>query len=186
MNPTVSERSIRCAGVMGTSLTVESSVAKSMSSTTTPAPENQFRSVDFPAFVYPTSATRGNCSLPFRWTSLSLPISRILALRCVILVRIARRSVSICVSPGPFVPMPPNCLERCVHWRVRRGSMYCSWASSTCVFASFVLARDAKMSSMIPLLSMILHFISFSRLRTCTADRSSSNMMMSIFFSSAR
>ena len=57
MNPTVS--AMRIGGeVGGTSVrTVVSSVAKSLSSTSTSLPVSARMSEDFPALVYPTSAT---------------------------------------------------------------------------------------------------------------------------------
>ena len=67
-----------------------------------------------------------------------------------------RRSVSSCDSPGPREPMPPCVRERCVHRRVRRGSWYSSWASSTCRRPSCVRACWAKMSRISPLRSRTL------------------------------
>ena len=66
------------------------------------------------------------------------------SLRRAMRVRTMRRSSSSCVSPTPRVPMPPACRSRCVHARVRRGSMYSSCASSTCVRASRLRARAGE------------------------------------------
>ena len=79
------------------------------------------------------------------------------SLSFLILSRMTRRSVSSWVSPGPRVPMPPPVRERCVHRRVRRGSWYSSWASSTWSRPSWVWACWAKMSRMRPLRSRTLH-----------------------------
>ncbi len=90
-----------------------------------------------------------------------------------------RRSVSSCVSPGPRVPMPPPVRERCVHMRVRRGSWYSSWASSTWSRPSCVRACWAKMSRIRPLRSSTL---TASRLSSafCCLGLSSSSAMSSV------
>ena len=59
-------------------------------------------------------------------------------------------------SPGPRDPMPPCVRDRCVHRRVRRGSWYSSWASSTWSRPSCVRACRAKMSRISRLRSMTL------------------------------
>ena len=79
--------------------------------------------------------------------------------------RMMRRSVSSCDSPGPRVPMPPPVRERCVHSRVRRGSWYSSWASSTCRRPSCVWACRAKMSRIRRERSMTLVLTASSRAR---------------------
>ena len=86
----------------------------------------------------------------------------------------SRRSVSSWDSPGPRVPMPPPVRERCVHRRVRRGSWYSSWASSTWRRPSWVWAWSAKMSRIRRLRSMTLTLSSDSRL-FCWAGLSSSS-----------
>ena len=43
-----------------------------------------------------------------------------------ILLRKALLSVSISDSPGPFMPIPPLCLDKCVHMRVSLGMRYCA------------------------------------------------------------
>ena len=58
-----------------------------------------------------------------------------------ILVFTMRRSVSICSSPGPRMPIPPRWRSRWVHMPVRRGSKYWYCASSTCILALAVWAR---------------------------------------------
>ena len=66
--------------------------------------------------------------------------------------RISRRSVSICVSPGPRTPMAPGeplrppRRSRWLHWPLRRGRRYSVCANSTCRRPSRVRARTAKMS----------------------------------------
>ena len=95
-----------------------------------------------------------------------------------------RRSVSICVSPGPRMPMPPRWRSRWVHMRVSRGSRYWYWASSTCVRALAVRARLANMSRMSPVRSSTLIFSSFSMLATCFDDRSSSKIAIAMSLSS--
>ncbi len=89
-------------------------------------------------------------------------------------VRTMRRSSSSWVSPTPRVPMPPACRSRCDHCRVSRGSMYSSCASSTCVRASRLRARRAKMSRISALRSMTFLSVIFSRFRTWAGERSSS------------
>ena len=99
--------------------------------------------------------------------------------------RIIRRSISSCVSPGPRsptdpfpppLPEPPPCLSRWVHSRCSLGSMYRYCASSTCVLALAVCARMANMSRMSEVRSNIFTFSSFSMLRICLADSSSSKI----------
>src|SRR3990170_588415 len=68
--------------------------------------------------------------------------------------RMIRRSVSSCDSPGPRDPIPPWVRERWVQSRVRRGSWYSSWASSTWRRPSWVRACRAKMSRISRLRSM--------------------------------
>src|SRR5437763_831823 len=101
-------------------------------------------------------------------------------------VRTRRRSTSSWVSPGPRVPTPPPSRERCVHWRVRRGSRYWSWASSTCILPSRLRARWAKMSRMSALRSMTFRLSSRSRLRCWAGESGSSKMTTSARASSAR
>lgn len=48
------------------------------------------------------------------------------------LSRSRRLSISICFSPVPLTWPPPATLSRWLHMRVRRGSWYSTWASSTC------------------------------------------------------
>ena len=89
-------------------------------------------------------------------------------------VRMIRRSVSSWLSPGPREPMPPWVRERCVHSRVRRGSWYSSWASSTWSRPSWVWAWSAKMSRISRLRSMTLTLRSSSSARCWAGDSSSS------------
>ena len=86
-----------------------SSVANIRSDASTSAPVRLLNSVDFPAFVYPTSATVGTgtasrrprCCRLIRRTASSC--ARMRSSRTLI----NRRSVSSFVSPGPRVPIPP-------------------------------------------------------------------------------
>ena len=88
--------------------------------------------------------------------------------------RMIRRSVSSWLSPGPRVPIPPPVRDRWVHSRVRRGSWYSSWASSTWSRPSWVWACWAKMSRISRLRSMTLTLSRLSR-AFCWAGLSSSS-----------
>ena len=114
--------------------------------------------VDFPAFVYPTSATIGMAffSRRRRCVERTRRTCSRSACRFWMIRRICRRSVSSCVSPGPRVPMGalvPAWRLRWVHMPVSRGSRYSYCASCTCSRPSFVRARWAKISRMSPLRS---------------------------------
>ena len=89
-----------------------------------------------------------------RIVSRAVPIAASSRRSRAIFVRIRRRSVSIFVSPGPRVPMPPPC-EPTRPPACRdidspqprsRGSMYCICASCTCALPSRLFACWAKMS----------------------------------------
>ena len=95
-----------------------------------------------------------------------------------------RRSVSIWVSPGPRMPIPPRCRSRWVHSRVSRGNRYWYCASSTWRLALAVCARLAKISRMRLVRSSIFTCNSRSIFSTCFDDKSSSKMTMPISFSS--
>ena len=74
------------------------------------APVSALSSVDLPAFVYPASATCGRCARS-RSARITERLERTCAsfrLSAAIRSRARRRSVSICVSPGPRVPIPPS------------------------------------------------------------------------------
>ena len=84
--------------------------------------------------------------------------------------RSRRRSVSSLVSPGPRVPIPPPpatrppaCRDSDSPQPRSRGSMYCSWASSTWALPSRLRACWAKMSRISAVRSMTL---------TCTTPSS--------------
>src|SRR5690349_20933653 len=94
-------------------------------------------------------------------------------------VRMIRRSVSSWLSPGPRVPIPPPVRDRCVQRRVRRGSWYSSWASSTWSRPSWVCACWAKMSRISRLRSMTLTFRRPSSAFCWPGDSSSSAMRIS-------
>ena len=111
-NPTVSESNTVSPPGRRKRRTVGSRVENNWFSTSTPACVSRLSNVDFPAFVYPTSATVGEGRAGLR------------ALRCVARVAASaarsrssfcvrrsnrRRSTSSCVSPGPRVPMPAPC-----------------------------------------------------------------------------
>ena len=123
MNPTVSE-SKKGRFSMTTLRTVVSRVAKSLFSAKTSDLLKAFMIVDFPTFVYPTRETRIICPLFFRCVAICLSMVFNFFLRREILSRMIRRSVSISVSPGPFIPIPPFCFCKCVHIRVNRGKRY--------------------------------------------------------------
>src|SRR6516165_3507667 len=107
--PTVSVRVNQRPEGVRARRTEGSRVANSESSTRTPAPVSRLSRLDFPALVYPAMATAGTsrrrrCS---RWTSRPTDIAAIWRRSLAVRARIRRRSVSILVSPGPRVPMPP-------------------------------------------------------------------------------
>src|SRR6267378_7969795 len=97
---------------------------------------------------------------------------------------ISRLSVSSCVSPGPLTPIPPRNFSRWAHMRVRRGSMYCSCASSTCIFASLDRARVAKISSISSARSITRWPVASSMFLPWDGDSSSSNTISDAFLSS--
>src|SRR6266702_3761128 len=102
-------------------------------------------------------ATDGMCR---RWrrrrcTPRLIDISAISRRSLLMRDRSRRRSVSILVSPGPRVPMPPPPATRPPACRASdspqprsRGIRYSSWASTTCALPSLLRACWAKMSRM--------------------------------------
>ena len=93
--------------------------------------------------------------------------------------RASRRSVSIWVSPGPRVPMPPSMRpaprrSRCVQSPRMRARLYSSWASSTWSLPSAEWAWSAKMSRMIAVRSITGTPSACSRLRSWRGSSSSS------------
>ena len=184
MNPTVSAS--RKGRLSITILrTVVSSVAKSLFSANTSLFDSRFIMVDLPTLVYPTRATRIRRPRFLRCVVFCLSISARRCLSSVMRWRMIRRSISNCVSPGPRsptlpfpppLPEPPPWRSRCVHNLCSRGSIYLCWASSTCVFASALWARMAKMSRMSDVRSRIFTCSDFSILRICLADSSSSKI----------
>ena len=74
---------------------------------------SRLSSVDFPAFVYPTSATVESARRcrALRWVSRVRPSPTRSRSSLVIRRWMRRRSTSSWVSPGPRVPMPPPCLR---------------------------------------------------------------------------
>mmetsp|Transcript_24947 Transcript_24947/g.37455 ORF Transcript_24947/g.37455 Transcript_24947/m.37455 type:complete len:231 (-) Transcript_24947:975-1667(-) len=124
MKPTVSVKSTSgCTFAPGsrTLRVVGSRVANSMFSASTPARVMWFSTVLFPEFVYPTRAMMGmpslrrfwRCSSRWRRTSSSF------SLRFWISSFSSRRSISICVSPGPRRPTPPTLPMPPADWRSR-------------------------------------------------------------------
>jgi hypothetical protein len=87
-------------------------VAKSAFSTSTPAPVMRLSSEDLPALVYPTMAIEGIWLRRRSRRLISRPVfmSAISRRIFAIFSRMRRRSVSILVSPGPRVAMPPPAL----------------------------------------------------------------------------
>ena len=184
MNPTVSLSKKGRFSIM-TLRTVVSRVAKSLFSAKTSLLASKFINVDLPTLVYPTKATRIKRPRFLRCVLFCLSISAKRSFSKDIRLRMIRRSISNCVSPGPrrpTIPLPPPAPEpppwrsKCVQRRCRRGSMYLYCASSTCVFALAVWARMAKISKINEVRSSILIFSSCSMLRICLAESSSSKM----------
>ncbi len=178
MNPTVSVSvTIRPSGSTSRRV-VESSVANSWSSVSTSASVRALRSVDLPAFVYPTIAMRttGERSLDLRLRSRLRATTSSSRLSSAMRVRASRRSVSSWVSPGPLVPMPPPRRSRCLHRPLNLGRRYSICASSTWSLPSRVCACMAKMSRMSAVRSTTLTSPMIrSRLACCEGVRSSSN-----------
>ncbi len=168
-------------------LTVVSNVANSISSSYTifsPSPSYAdsiaFITVDFPALVYPTSATLGipEAARFLRCVSRSPEIFsnslRMVVRRCSSL----RLSSSSFFSPAPLLliaPLAPPCLDRASWSPTSRGSIYCNRATSTCSFASLVFARAEKISRISVVLSMTGQSKSLLRFRSCIGDNPLSN-----------
>ena len=95
-----------------TFLTVVSRVANNLSSANTLALEMEFIKVDFPTFVYPTSAALTKEPLFPLWVDICLSIVTNFFFNRLILLRTILLSVSISVSPGPLMPIPPFCLSK--------------------------------------------------------------------------
>ena len=160
---------------------VGSSVAKSLSSERSVELVSRLISEDFPALVYPTIAAHGNgmrC-LRLRWVARTVRTRASISLRRAILARIWRRSSSSWLSPPPrCVTPPPRCLSKWLHARLRRGSEYSSFASSTCKRASFVRALAAKISRITSCLVTISIEDFSSQLRCWTGVSSSSKIIV--------
>ena len=159
------------------SLVVGSRVANNLSSARIPAPVRVFKSVDFPAFVYPTIAATGIwllllCSLVTSRCFLTSFNSRF---SCAIRLLIRRRSISSFFSPGPLVPIPPPSLDIALPQPVSLVCWYLSCASSTCILPSLVDALAAKISRMIRVLSITFTSSSSCRFFICAGDNSSSH-----------
>ena len=201
INPTVSE-SRKVWWFSGSILrTVVSSVAKSMSFSITffsstftsllPYKSSiAFISVDFPAFVYPTNATRG---IPAPTRRLRCVIRSALTSFNSLLSSVRRRSNtrlsnSSFFSPAPLLlkdPLPPPCLLKAAWSPTSRGSIYCSLATSTWSFASLDLALLAKISRINVLLSKIGFSKRSWRFLSCIGERELSNIMTSASHSAA-
>ena len=104
-----------------------------------------------------------------RWVARAVAMPAISLRSLLTRERIRRRSVSIFVSPGPRVPMPPPpatrppaCRDSDSPQPRSRGSMYCIWASSTCALPSRLLACWAKMSRISAVRSTTLTLSTFS------------------------
>ena len=187
INPTVSvNRNGRLP--ITTLRTVVSRVANNLFSAKTSDLANLFISVDFPALVYPINATLIRCSRPFLLVCDCLSIFFNFFFNKVILSLIIWRSVSICVSPGPLMPIPPFWRSKWVHKPVNLGNKYWYCASSTCVRAWDVFARLAKISRIKLLLSKILTFPSsaLSIFFIWEGVKSSSKITESILWSSTK
>src|ERR1700733_7388209 len=165
-----------------------SSVANSESSTSTCAPVSRLSRLDLPALVYPAIATEGTSRLRRcpRCTSRPTAISASSRRSLVMRDRIRRRSVSIFVSPGPRVPIPPPpatrppaCRDSVSPQPRSRGSRYCSCASSTWALPSLLRACWAKMSRISAVRSTTLTRTMPSSLRSWLAASSPSQMTVS-------
>lgn len=139
---------------------------------------NTLNSADFPALVYPTTAMVFT-SFRVRLLRCEPRWSRTLDIAVFSsrdLLRMSRRSVSICDSPGPLVPIPPPSLSKCDHCPAKRGIRYSTCASSTCSLPSLVRARLANMSSINAVRSMTLICKASSNTLCCAGVSSSSHM----------
>ena len=183
INPTVSE-SKKGRFLITTFRTVVSKVAKSLFSTKTSLFPTAFIKVDFPTFVYPTKATRTIAPRFPRCTPICLSMVFIFSFNKAIRSRTIRLSVSISVSPGPRIPIPPFWRSKCVHIPESLGNKYWHCANSTCVLAYEVSARCAKISRIRCVLSRILHSVMILDIFfCCEGDNSSSNTKVDISFS---
>lgn len=141
----------------------------------------RFRIVDFPALVYPTTATCGmrDCCLFFRCTSLVRPTSSSsffqfcdtmldltpvqfqLFLTGAFITHAATGARPVCSVHHTFLPVS--------------AAYIASLAVSTCNFASLVWARMANISRIRLVRSMIGSSSSFPRFLTCEGVRELSN-----------
>ncbi len=182
MKPTVS---VSSAGLPDGSMmrrVTGSSVENMRFSARTPARVIRLSSVLLPAFVYPTSDTTGR-SFAVRFDLCSRLCRRTpskSAFRFCSRLRTSRLSVSICVSPGPLMPIPPAIRSKCVHCPARRGKRYSVCANSTCRRPSRVRALDANTSKISAVRSSAFRPPSASsRLRCCVGVSSSSQITVS-------
>ena len=179
MNPTVSVRSTCCFPGRSSILVVGSSVAKSLSSSKTSASVRWLRSVDLPAFVYPTIAITG--ILFFSLLALIICLcccTSLSSLRsCAIRSFISLLSISSFFSPGPLVPIPPP--RRDIDFPSPESllSLYLSCASSTWIFPSLVAALAANISRMTSVRSITFVSRYCSKFLSCAGDSSSSQTM---------
>ena len=135
--------------------------------------------MDLPALVYPTIATTG--TLFFSRFALVISLcfcTSFSSLRsCDILSFMRRRSTSSFFSPGPLVPIPPPSLDIDFPSPDKRLNLYLSWASSTCILPSLVVALDAKISRITSVLSITFVSRYNSRFFCCAGLSSSSHTM---------
>ena len=163
-------------------------MAKSASSTSTPAPVIALISEDFPALVYPAMAIWGivdalRCD---RFTSRAVFIPESSFRNFAISERSLRRSASIFVSPGPRKPTPPLDPARPPAWRESappqprtRVIRYSICARDTCALPSFDFACWAKISRMSMVRSMTFTSRAFSSAIICPGLSSPSQMTVS-------
>ncbi len=85
-------------------------------------------------------------------------------------------SISSFISPGPLPPIPPMRRDMAVPFPASLGSLYLSWASSTCTLPSLLCARRAKMSRMSCDLSITFSSVSSLSALLCEGVRSWSNI----------
>ena len=113
-----------------------------------------------------------------------LTLSNSVCIFCICL-RIIRRSVSTCVSPGPRVPIPPPSRSKCDHCTTSLGRRYWCCASSTCNCPSCVRAWRPNTSKIRAVRSMTFICRADSRFRCWVGVSSSSNITTSACFSLA-
>ena len=166
-------------------LVVGSNVENNLDFCITFAPVIRFNNELLPAFVYPIKEIIGIPEFDLCFLCCFLLVFNLLrSLRSFcILCLVILLSVSICVSPGPLVPIPPPNLSKCDHWPASLGNKYSFWANSTCNLPSLLFAFCANISNIKDVLSMIfLFFNSFSIFLCCVGVNSWSQITVFAFW----